>query len=230
MMTYNPPYYIKLIESAGFTKAKDLLAYHFFVDAKPLERLSRLADGVLRREKDLVIKQVRKKHLAEDLVKVKEVYNAAWEDNWGFVPMTDGDIDFMASRLKPLLVEPFILLAETAEGPIAFLMALPDYNVAIKPLRGKLLSPHLFQFLQHVLGWKHPPLARVITMGVKKNYRLRGIDAVMFARMLKTGLELGYRQCEVSWVLEDNYMVERPVKVFGGSKYKTYRIYERAVR
>ena len=229
MMTYNPEYYTKLFADAGLVKAKDLLAYRIAIDPKPLSRLTRLAEGFSRRQPDLRIRPIRKKTLKADLTKVKEVYNAAWEENWGFVPMTDGDIDFMAGRLKPLLVEELVLLAETAEEPVGFMMSLPDYNEAMQPLKGKLLTPKLLGFLAYLLGWKKPKMTRLITLGIKKGWRNRGIDAVMFAESLRAMLAAGYEACEISWILEDNVMVQRPIDLFEGKVYKRYRIYEKAV-
>ena len=229
MMTYNPAYYLTLFADSGLTKARDLLAYRIVLAEKPLSRLSRLADGFSRRQPDLSIRPIRKKTLKADLTKVKEVYNAAWEDNWGFVPMTDGDIDFMAARLKPLLVEDLVLLAENAKEPVGFMMSLPDYNEAMQPLKGKLLTPKVFGFLAYLLGWKKPKMTRLITLGIKKAYRSRGIDAVMFAESLKAMLAAGYQECEVSWILEDNVMVQRPIDLFDGKVYKRYRIFEKAV-
>ncbi|HET7452160.1 MAG TPA: N-acetyltransferase [Thermoanaerobaculia bacterium] len=229
MMTYNPEYYTKLFADAGCTKAKDLLAYKVTLDPKPLGRLARLAAGFARRQPDLRVRPIRKKTLKADLTKVKEVYNAAWEDNWGFVPMTDGDIDFMAARLKPLLVEDLVLLAETPTEPVAFMMSLPDYNEAMQPLKGKLLTPKIFGFLAYLLGWKRPRIVRLITLGIKRTYRNRGIDAVMFDQSLKAMLAGGYKECEISWILEDNVMVQRPIELFEGKVYKRYRIYEKAL-
>lgn len=229
MMTYNPPYYAALFADAGLAKAKDLLAYRIVLADTPLARLSRLAAGFSRRQPDLRIRPIRKKTLKADLTKIKEVYNAAWEENWGFVPMTDGDIDFMAARLKPLLVEDLVLLAEDAREPVAFMMSLPDYNEAMQPLKGKLLTPKIFGFLAYLLGWRKPRMTRLITLGIKKAYRGRGIDAVMFAESLKAMLAAGYRECEVSWILEDNVMVQRPIELFDGKVYKRYRIYEREI-
>ena len=229
MMTYNPRYYVSLVEGAGFTKAKDLLAYHFHVAPKPLERLTRLSEGVKRREPDLVVRKILRKTLYQDLASVKEVYNAAWEDNWGFVPMTDAELDFMAKRLKPILEEEIALLAEVKGEPVGFMLSLPDFNEPIQPLRGKLLTPKLWNFLQYLWRRKRPRIVRVVTLGMKKGFRQRGIDAVMFAHSLKMCLEIGFRECEVSWLLEDNVMVNRSVNIFGGSLYKTYRLYERPV-
>jgi hypothetical protein len=231
MMTYNPRYYIPLVEGAGFTKAKDLLAFHFHVEAKPLERLERIASLAARRNPDITIRAMRKKTLNADLAKVKEVYNAAWEDNWGFVPMTGAEMEFMAKRVKPLLVEEWALLAEsksTGEA-LAFMFSLPDYNEAIKPLRGKILTPKIFGFLKYLMGWKATRIGRVLTLGIKNGHRQKGIDAMLYAHALKHGLKIGTRECEVSWILEDNEAMLRPLDTFNASRYNTYRLYERAI-
>src|SRR4029077_9769995 len=111
MMTYNPPSYARLIEGQGFHKAKDLLAFWFPLEEKPLQRLSRVADRFRKRESHVVVRNVSKGGLAKDLPRIREVYNEAWEKNWGFVPMTPEEMDFMAKRLKPLLVEELLWLA-----------------------------------------------------------------------------------------------------------------------
>ena len=100
----------------GFRKAKDLLAYWFPLEEKPLERLSRVAERFRKREPDIVVRNVSQGGLAQDLPKIREVYNEAWEKNWGFVPMTPEEMDFMAERLKPLLVEELLWLAEAEEA------------------------------------------------------------------------------------------------------------------
>ena len=229
MMTYNPRYYVPLVEGCGFAKAKDLLAYHLHVDPKPMARLTKIADGLARRNPDIQITRIRKKTLKSDLVKVRAVYNAAWEDNWGFDPMTDAELDFMGERLKPLLVEDAALLAEDKGEPVAFMLSLPDYNEALRPMRGRLLTPKVWGLARMLMGWRKPRMARVVTLGIVKTHRQRGIDAMLFAQSLKAALDLGVSECEVSWMLEDNLMVLRPIEVFDGSRYKTYRLYERAV-
>jgi ribosomal protein S18 acetylase RimI-like enzyme len=158
-----------------------------------------------------------------------EVYNAAWEKNWGFVPMSDAEIHFMADRLKPLLTEGLAFVAEKGGEPIGFLLATPDFNQAFKPLRGRLCSPGLVRALPYLLRWKVPEICRVITLGVKPAYRGRGIEAAMLTLGLRTGFQLGFRAVESSWILEDNTAVQRLIELFGGTVYKTYRIYERPV-
>ncbi len=229
MMTYNPRYYVDLITSEGFVKAKDLLAYHINVAGIPRERLERIAAKTRQRSPQFQFTAVRKKTLTAALVKIKEIYNAAWEKNWGFIPMTDAEIDFLAARLKPLLVEGLVWLAEAAGEPVGFMLTLPDYNEALKPLRGRLITPKIFSVLPYVFGGKIPTSCRVFTLGVKAEHRNRGVEAVMLAEGLVTSLRLGIKSAEASWILEDNVMMRRLLQPFGGRVYKTYRIYERAV-
>ena len=231
MMTYNPRYYVDLVEGAGFQKAKDLLAYWFDFKPDQFARLARITGRIAKNEPNIVVRTVSKGELAKDLPKIREVYNAAWEKNWGFVPMTAGEMDYMAKRLKPLLVEELLHLGEIRHPdgsiePIAFLLALPDYNVAMKPCRGRLLP---FGWLKFLLGIKKIKTVRVLTLGIKKDYRLRGIQAMIFETSLRACLAKGYKGCEVSWLLEDNDLITRSLKFWGGYLYKTYRMYEKPV-
>jgi ribosomal protein S18 acetylase RimI-like enzyme len=227
MMPYNPRYYVPLVEAAGFRKAKDLLAFHFALTNTPMARFERLGAKFARREPEIRIRPIRRRDLLKDLGKVKEVYNLAWEDNWGFVPMTDSEIDFMAERLKPLLMEGLVYVAETPTEPVGFLLAAPDYNEAFKPLRGRLANPRLLAALPLLMGWKQPRIVRVLTLGVKRAWRGRGIEAAMLVEGLRVGFKAGFKEVEASWILEDNIAVQRIIGIFGGTAYKTYRIYDR---
>lgn len=231
MMTYNPRYYIGLVEGAGFRKAKDLLAYWFEIKPDPLDRLTKLARRVASREPDVVVRNISKKSLDADLPKIREVYNGAWEKNWGFVPMTAAEMDFMAKRLKPLVDKDFLFLAEARRPdggmePIAFMLTLPDYNVAMKPLGGYLLP---FGWLKFLLNLKKIRAIRVLTLGIKAEWRQRGIQSVMFEKGLRAALRRGITGCEMSWLLEDNEAVIRAADLWGGRLYKTYRMYDRAI-
>lgn len=229
MMSYNPRYYATLIEGVGCTKAKDLLAFGFDIANSPRERLARFMGKFRKREPDVRITPIAKRTLTEQLAQVKTVYNQAWEKNWGFVPMTDPEIDFMAERLKPLLTDGLAFVAEEGATPIGFLLAMPDFNEAFQPLRGRLLSPGLFRALPYFLGWRTPRYVRCLTLGVTAGYRNRGIEAAMLAEALTASLRLGFQRGEASWILEDNLAVQRTIGLFGGEPYKTYRVYERAV-
>ena len=230
MMTYNPQYYISLLETEGFHKAKDLLAFHMDLAKIPMDRLTRIGRKVKERSPGMAFRPVLRKTLGQDISKIKEVYNAAWQDNWGFVPMTDGEVDFMAERLKPLLMEGLIWLAEVGSEPVAFLLALPDYNVALKPLHGRLLTPRVFGFIPYLLGWKRPDRTRVLTLGVKEKYRSKGLESALLIEGLRVGFEAGVRESEASWILEDNVMMCRMLEAIGGRPYKRYRIYERSLK
>jgi ribosomal protein S18 acetylase RimI-like enzyme len=227
MMTYNPRYYVTLVEADGFRKARDLLAFHMDLARIPMDRLGRIAAKIKQRNPNLVLRPVLRKTLEADLAKLKEVYNAAWQDNWGFVPMTDAEMHFMAERLKPLLMEGLIWLAEAGAEPVGFLLALPDYNIALKPLQGRLLTPKVLGFIPYLLGWKCPPRTRVLTLGVKEKYRAKGLESAMLIEGLKVGFDAGVRESEASWILEDNIAMCRMLEAIGGRVYKTYRIYER---
>ena len=229
MMTYNPRYYIDLLEGAGFVKAKDLIAFWIDIAEAPMDRLGRIASKVRARNPGLAFRPIRRKTLAQDLEKVKEVYNAAWAENWGFVPMTNPEVDFMAKRLRPLFREGLIWLAEFEGEPVGFLLAIPDFNVALHPLRGRLLSTGLVRALPYFLGLKSPRQCRVITLGVKDAHRGRGLESVMLFEGLQTGFRMGLRAAEASWILEDNVAMRRMLEVFGAKAYKTYRIYDRPV-
>jgi len=231
MMTYNPPYYPALCEGAGFRKVKDLIAFWFEIGERPLARFRKINERIRRNEPTFRLHKITGGSLKRDLPRVREVYNAAWEKNWGFVPMTPEEMDFMAARLKPLLVPDFALLGEFAEPggrtePVAFMMTLPDYNAAIAPLGGRLFP---FGWLKFLLGIRKIRTLRVLTLGVKKEHRARGLQSLLFEQSLRTALEKGYTGCEVSWILEDNDMMIRGLEIWGGRPYKTYRMYEKAL-
>ena len=229
MMPYNPPFYRMLIEGRGFTRIRDLLALVFDVADSPRERLERIERAVLRRNRGLVLRTLCKSTLDRDLSAVMEVYNAAWERNWGFVPMTADEVRFMARRLRPLLVPRLAMLVEDEGKPVGFFLALPDYNQAFKPLRGRLLTPRLLGALPLLMGWKPTHFVRLIALGVKPSHRQRGIESLMLAAALRASLDYGFRQCEVSWVLEENLVTLGLAEFFSARVYKRYRIYECAL-
>ena len=172
-MTYNPAYYLDLFAAAGFAKEKDLVAILAPVDDRSLDRLGRIADGVRRREKGrLVVRPIRMDRFAEDLAIVKEIYNRAWEKNWGFVPMTSEEIDAMAKKLKPLLYPPWVLFVELNGTPVAFHLAIPDYNLVLNKLGGSLFP---FGWLKFLLLKRKIDRCRTMALGVLPEYRKQGL-------------------------------------------------------
>jgi ribosomal protein S18 acetylase RimI-like enzyme len=229
MMPYNPRYYPGLVEGSGFRKAMDLLSYAVDLSVNPGRRLNRISARFQRAEPSFTIRPVTRKTLPSDLSKMREVYNDAWENNWGFVPMTGAEIEFMAKRLKPFLTEGLIFVAEAAGEPAAFLLTMLDYNQAFKPLKGSLLSLKLPAFLPFLFGLRTPDRARIMALGVKKKFRRLGFESVMLAEALKYCLQAGHLGIEVAYVLENNSPIQDLIKIFGGQVHKTYRIYTRHI-
>ncbi|MCD4749563.1 MAG: glycerol-3-phosphate dehydrogenase/oxidase [Thermoanaerobaculales bacterium] len=230
MMTYNPPHYGRLIEGAGFSKTKDLLAYISTVHGRSLMRLQKLAERTKSRSPDLVTRGVDLKNFEAEVAVVQEIYNSAWEKNWGFVPMNDGEIRIMARELKPL-VEPELLRFAFIDGePAAFLLALPDWNPVLKDFNGSPMR-HPLKTIKHLVKTKASDMEglRLITMGVKEKFRKRGLEGLLIAEGLTTSLDIGFSWCEYSWILEDNELIKGAVRLLDGELYKTYRIYEKAL-
>ena len=225
MMTYNPPRYAELLEATGLAKAKDLYAYASPVHAKSLERLEKFADRTRRREPDLVIRPVNLKEFASEVQIIRDIYNRAWEKNWGFVPVSEAEFNFLAKDLKPLVDPPLLRIGFVAGDPAGFLLAIPDANPALAVLNGSMANP--IRLLRAMLIGRRRVGLRLITMGVKEEYRLRGIEGVMFYEGLKAALDRGYSTCEYSWILEDNELAKRTVRLMDAEQTKTYRIYSK---
>ncbi len=227
MMTYTPRYYLDYMEQCGLSKSKDLYAYISVIkDVKAGEKLEKLASSLKRRIPGLVVRPAEMKNFARELESVKDIYNSAWSHNWGFVPMTDEEIESMAKRLKPLIVPELLLMAEVNKSPVGFYMAIPDYNQVLKRLNGKLGPVQMIKFL-----WYSRTISdiRVLTMGVKEEYRKKGIEGLLYLESFKAALRKGYKHAEMSWILEDNILMKKGCEFMGGKLYKKYRIYEKRI-
>lgn len=222
MMSYNPPYYPSLIDDFGFKKAKDLLAYEITDEVQVPERLERTVQWIKKRKK-ITIRPLVKKQMHQEIQRVKEIYNAAWEKNWGFIPMTNREIDYMAEELIQIIDPDLLLFAEIEGEPVAFILALPDFYVALKHANGRLFPFGLPKLLWHS---RKIDTARVLAFGIKKKYREQGIDALMYYEAYKIGVSKGYRRGEMSWILEDNTLMNRGLVNMGATLYKRYRIYD----
>ena len=225
MMTYTPAYYLDYMERWGLTKAKDLYAYiSVIADVSAGDRLERLATAVREKMPGLVVRPANMKKFRAELNAVKEIYNSAWSHNWGFVPMTDKEIESMAKRLKPLIVPELLLMAEVDGRPAGFYMAVPDYNQVLSRINGRLGPLEIMKFL-----WYSRNISdiRVLTMGVKEEYRKRGIEGLLYLESFKAARRKGYQRAEMSWILEDNTLMKKGCEFMGGKVYKKYRIYEK---
>ena len=223
MMTYNPKYYLDLMDNYGLKKVKDLLAYQ--IDNPKLlksEKLIRVAE-IARKRSNVEIKQINLKQFKSELEKVKFVYNQAWAPNWGFIPMTDEEIDNLAKELKPLVEDSLVVFAEVEGKTVAFALVMLDYNELIKDFNGRLLP---FNFIKLFTQRKKIKWARVLTLGIIPEYQKRGIDALLYYEITKRAEKIGILKGEASWILEDNEMMTRGAEVMNGEVYKKYRIYE----
>ena len=223
MMTYNPPYYASLLEGWGLKKAMDLYAYFLPETSFSRERLFRITERIMKREPRLRLRPINLRRFDAELTIVKEIYNDAWSKNWGFVPLTDAEIDFMAKTLKPLVVADLVIFAYLGEEPIGFSVGLPDYNEVLKHLNGKLGPLGLLKFLNYS---RKIHTLRVMLLGIKQAFQKKGIEVLLYVESLKRGTAKGYWQAECSWILESNPPMQHGLEAMGGKRYKTYRIYE----
>jgi GNAT superfamily N-acetyltransferase len=223
MMPYNPPYYQELLEGCGLQKAKDLYADFMTDEAGVPERVLRISNRITDRLPGLTVRPINPRKLSEEVVKVKEVYNGAWKDNWGFVPLTDAEMALMAKKMKPLLVPDLALFAEIGDQTIGFALALPDYNLVLKRLNGRLGPLGMLKFLYYA---RKIDGVRVLLLGVKSEYRKRGVETLLYLELFRRGKMKGYYKGELSWILEDNHLMLKGLEALGGKRYKTYRIYQ----
>ena len=223
MMPYTRPYYLDFMEQLGYAPVKNLLAYEYAYGGEIPQHITRVAERV-RRRTGVAVRSVDMKHFERDVATAFGIYNAAWEDNWGFVPMTEAEFRFQASDLKSAIDPSLVLIAEKDGEPIAFSLTLPDLNVVLKKMRGRLFPFGIFHFL---LGRRSITHARVLALGVLADYRRAGIDILLYHDTFVNGLRRGYRSCEMSWILEENTLMRRAIERLGGQVTKVYRIFEK---
>ncbi len=229
LTAHNPPYYRDLIESCGFTKAKDWYAWWFADPAKAVAHLRRLAARFNTRC-SAVIRPANLKDIRDESRRLREIYNQAWEKNWGFVPFTEEEIEFMTHELKPLVIPEFALIAEVGDEPVGFILGVPDINVALRHINGRLTTFGLPIGLLKLLYYKsRTRTARLIALGVIEKYRRAGIAEMLVLRIIEDAMiRRGFRG-ELSMTLEDNFMINRFLEAIGAQRYKTYRIYSKSI-
>ncbi len=228
MMTHNPRYYPRLIEAAGYVKAMDLYAWLSEIEkglAEAPQKLFRVAHKAVENQ-GLRVRKIDMKHFDQEVELIKAAYNGAWQRNWGFVPMTDHEIDHLAASLKPMIDPNLIFIAETEDGkPAGVSLTMPDLHQALKRSGGGHMWPFgLAKFMWHR---RHIDQVRLMIMGMLEAYRGRGADAIFYLETAQEALRRGYKRLEGSWILETNTMMNQIIERLGGVRYKTYRIYEK---
>lgn len=222
MMTYNPKYHQGLIEANRYSKAKDLLAYKRNLRQELPEVISKISDRMEKRQK-ISYRPANKKKWDQEVELMLDIYNSAWEKNWGFIPMTPAEFRHTAKDLKSVVDTNLVIFVEIDGKTAGFAVALPDFNQVLKEIpSGKLFPTGIFKVLR---ASKYINRMRVITLGLKEEYRKMGLETLIYKKLSENS-QPKYSEAEMSWILEDNLMMNKPL-IRLGEVYKTYRIFEK---
>ena len=223
------PYYQGLLEGAGLTKAMDTFMWELYVDKRERVHPSiwEMAEKV-KSEHGIIVRPMRKRDLEAEVGRFLEVYNAAWEKNWGFVPLTEEEVRHYAKDLKPVLDENWAMIAEARDGTVVgAALTLPDFNQVLAHLNGRLLP---FGWAKFLLGRRKIDRLRVFALGVKHDYRHSGVAAGLYLEHIKMAAKPDkIHWGEMGWILETNKPMNRAMERMGGKVVKKYRLYERSL-
>ncbi|HEX7059463.1 MAG TPA: hypothetical protein VF176_06385 [Solirubrobacterales bacterium] len=231
LQPWHPPYYRELIEAEGFGKTIDLYMWWLkFGELKEGEKfdpqIHEAATKALA-EHGITIRNLRKREMADEVRRFTDIYNEAWGSNWGFVPVTDAEVDFQAKNLKQVIDEDWAYIAENREGEaIAAALTLPDINQVLAKMNGRLLP---FGWLKFLLGRRKIDACRVFALGVRDDYRHTGTAAGLYLKHIETASWHRINRGETGWILETNEPMNRAMEGMGGEIVKRYRIYERSL-
>lgn len=234
LITYNPPYYHDFMAANGFTKAMDLLSWD--VPLEPLVKGKAMPEKVVRvvnalRDKvNLTLRPLNMSDLDGEIERLKTVYNSAWEKNWGFVPLTEDELEHLVKGLKPIIDPDIILVAEKDGEPVGFCLSAPDVNVPLHSIRpGPSLISSYIGALRMIRNRHKTPRFRVIALGVLEMYRSSGIGALFYLEVVQRGFAKGYATIDGSWVLETNDPMNKAIAMMGGKVHKKHRVYEKSL-
>jgi hypothetical protein len=228
MMPHHRPYQGGLIEKAGLEKLKDVYAWRYTI-GDVSKRAQRAHDDVAKIQ-ELKLRNVDKKHIERDVRIIMDVFNDAWSDNWGFVPLSEAELSKMAEDMKLILVPELTYIAEIDGEAIAVALALPNLNEMTQDFGGRLTPVNVGKLLYR-LKVKGPTTARLVILGIRRKLRgvkkYAGLSTFLYTKMHRAAERVGVRWGELSWTLEDNAPVNVGIKLMGGKIYKTYRLYEK---
>jgi GNAT superfamily N-acetyltransferase len=224
MMTYNPPYYEKLVLDYGFTKVQELYSYWGHTDM--LSGLDKKLEFVVKectRRFDIKLRQINKRKFREEVRMFLDIYNQSLVGTWGFAPMSPGEVEHAAAGLQQLIVPEMTTIAEIAGKPIGVVFGLLDYNPRIKLIDGRLFP---FGFMRLLWNKKAIKKVRLISTNVVPEYQRWGVGVVLLSRLVPDILAWGIQECEFSWVLESNHLSLQSLRRGGAKLEKTFRIYD----
>jgi GNAT superfamily N-acetyltransferase len=228
LTAHNPPYYAPLLEACAFNKETDWYAWWFDPQNAPVSRLRRLVNARTRKT-SVKIRSIDLRRLTDESRRLSAVFNEAWKNNWGFVPFTDAEAEDLAKEMRPIMDPRMTLIAEIDNAPVAFVICVPDINVGLGHVNGRLTRFGLPIGLIKLLWYRRKiRKARFIALGVLKEYRRAGVAEMLVLQVLEEGASRGFT-AELSMTLEDNVMVNRFIEAMGAKRYKTYRIYRRPI-
>lgn len=218
-----------MIEAAGYGTAQDLWAYvhhsyELFRPDNPFpEKMERVMNKV-RERYGLTVRNANLKDLEHEMMRLKKIYNAAWERNWGFVPVTDAEMQHLAQGIVRFVDQDLVFFVEKDEEPIAFGLTLPDVNIPVQKANGRLFP---IGWLRYLLAKRKIDWVRVFALGVIPEYRGKGIDSLLYFETAKAAMRKGYYHAECSWILSSNDKMNQALQNMGARVYKTYRVYEK---
>lgn len=229
MMPYNPPYYSEYLERYGFERAMTMWAYYVHKKYVQMDKIRRGVDIVKRRNPSLSIRTLDLTRFDAEAKAILEIYNEAWANNWGHVPMTAREFAGLAKMMKQVVDPNIVFIVEDAGVPVAFTLALPDMNKALRHVKdGRLLPKGLPTLLGYAkFGGIYE--CRNLLMGVMPAYRGRGLDAMMNLELITRGPEHGYDACEMSWVLDSNQVLKNSLDAMGAVVDKQYALFEKTL-
>jgi GNAT superfamily N-acetyltransferase len=221
---WHHPYYPGLIESAGLTKAMDLYMWTLSVEDRGSVHPAIWRAAAEVEKYGITVRNMRKKDMEAEIGRFLEVYNAAWERNWGFVPLTEEEVRHYAKDLKPVLDENWAFIAEKDGEPIAAALTLPDYNQVLRHLNGRLLP---FGWVKALWYRRKIDRVRVFALGAKPEWQHTGVGAKLYELHWDAGERTGQGRGETGWTLESNKRMNRAMERMGGKIIRTYRVYEK---
>jgi len=221
LTSYNPAYYVTMMEEYGLKKARDVYSYLLKYENVDFSYIRELADKAA--ENHVHARMLNLKDADNEMERIKAVYNNAWSENWGAVPLTDAEFEDIFKHLRQTAVEDLCYIGMIGDKPIGYYMFIPDFNIVVKKFNGKVGPINMLRFLYYKTRLKR---GRLFMLGVDKKYRNTGVAAAMVVNGYDAAIRRGYNEAEFSWILEENTATRTMCEMFGGILYKTHRVYE----